>query len=113
MTNKIITLLEESPRVYMELPGSISPCRMSFENRGRVRKIQMAGNHSKKPGRGKFLTIYYLTGDEDRAVEMFVDVNAAELSKVSMKKFSVIDSGLSREMAQKVKGAMDNEQKTH
>jgi len=106
MTNKIIASLEESPRVYKELSGTLSPCRMSFENRGRVRKIQMAGNHSKKPGRGKFLTIYYLAGDEDRAVAMFVEVNAAELSAVSTQQFSVIDSGLSREMAQKVKDVL-------
>jgi len=106
MTNKIIASLEESPRAYKELSGPLSPCRMSFENRGRVRKIQMAGNHSKKPGRGKFLTIYYLAGDEDRAVAMFVEVNAAALSAVGMQKFSVIDSGLSCEMAHKVKEAM-------
>lgn len=103
MTNKIIKLLEESPRTYKELSGPISPCRMSFENRGRVRQIRMAGNRSKKPGRGRFLTVYYLAGDEDRAVDRFVEVNNTMLSEINLSSFSVVDSGLSREMAQKTR----------
>lgn len=106
MVNKTIQQLEESPRIYKELYGSISPCRMSSENRGRVRQIRMAGNRTKKPGRGHFLTVYYLADDEDRAVQRFVEVNAEPLSEVNLRTFSVIDSGLSREMAQKVRAML-------
>ena len=74
----------------------------------RIRKIQryeyISSPYSKT--QRQFFTIYYLAGDEDRAVKRFVDVNAAELSKVNLQKFSVIDSGLPREMAQKIRGAM-------
>ena len=106
MTNKTIQQLEEYPRIYRELYGSISPCRMSFENRGRVRHIRMAGNRTKKPGRGHFLTVYYLAGDEDRAVERFVEVNATMLSRLNFSGNTTLDSGLNREMAQKIRAAI-------
>lgn len=106
MINKIIQLLEEHPRTRQEINAPISPCRMSFENRDRIRQIRVAGNRSKKPGRGWFKTIYYLEGDEDRAVKMFIEVNSESLRGLDLSRNTALDSGLSREMAQKVRGAM-------
>lgn len=79
---------------------------MKVINWDRVRQIRVAGNRSKTPGRGRFKTIYYLAGDEDRAVKMFVEANAQSLSGLDLSRYSVLDSGLPREMAQKVKEAM-------
>lgn len=106
MTNKIIQLLEEHPCTRKEINAPISPCRMSIENRDRIRQIRVAGNRSKKPGRGLFKTVYYLKGDEDRAVEVFIEVNAEPLQGLNLSRNTTLDSGLSREMAQKVRGAM-------
>lgn len=106
MTNKIIQLLEEHPCTRKEINASISPCRMSIENRDRIRQIRVAGNRSKTPGHGLFRTVYYLRGDEDRAVKMFIEVNAESLQGLDLSRNTALDSGLSREMAQKVRGAM-------
>ncbi len=106
MTNKIIKLLEDHPCTREETIIPLSPCRMSLKNRDRIRQIRVAGNRSKTPGRGWFKTVYYLEGDEDRAVKMFIEVNAESLQGLDFSRNTVLDSGMSREMAQKVRAAM-------
>lgn len=106
MINKIIQILQEHPRTNKDLPHRISPCRMSIENRGRIRQIRVAGNRSKKPGRGWFKTVYYLEGDEDRAITLFADVNAETLAGLNFRRNTIIDSGLTREMARKIRAAI-------
>ena len=101
--NKIIQALENHPCTYTELPGKLSPCRMSIKNRVRVRRIKISGNYSKKPGRGLFKTIYYLEGDEDRAIQKFVEINEEPISHLNFDKYTTLDSGLPREMSQKIR----------
>lgn len=103
MSNKIIQLLEEHPRTNKDLTYRISPCKMSIENRGRIRQIRVAANRS---GRGWFRTVYYLAGDEDRAITLFADVNAEALAGLNFGRNTVLDSGLTREMAQKIRAVV-------
>ena len=106
MINKIIQLLEERPRTRVELRQGISPCRMSVQNRERIRQIRVAGNRSKTPGSGLFRTVYYLAGDEDRAIEMFADVNAESLARLDFSRYTAIDSGLPPGMAQRLRAIL-------
>ena len=102
--NKIIQALENHPCTYDELPGKLSPSRMSIKNRLRVRHIKISGNHSKKPGRGLFKTIYYLEGD--RAIQKFVEINAEPISHLDFDRYTTLDSGLPREISQKIRAAI-------
>ena len=106
MINRIIERLEESPCTSTELPYRFAPCHMGRKNRGRVRQIRVARNRSKKPGHGWFKTVYYLEGDEDRAVMKFAEVNAEALSGVDFRRNNVLTSGLSRELSQRLREAI-------
>lgn len=107
MINKIIQLLEKHPCVYSDLPGKISPCRMSFANRERIRQIRVAGKRTNRCFRcGRFQTVYYLEGDEDRAAKKFVEVNAEVLARLNLRGNTALDSGLNREMAQRIRGIL-------
>jgi len=106
MSNKLIQCLESCPCTNADLPYRISPCRMSIADINRVRQIRVAGNHAKKPGHGKFRTVYYLEGDEDRAIERFIDVNKQSLKSINFHTYSTLDSGMSRKMSQAVKSVI-------
>ena len=103
MSSKLIQCLESGPCTNAELPYRVSPCRLSIENINRVRQIRVAQNRTKKPGHGKFLTVYYLEGDEDRAIERFIKVNKQSLKSINFSTYSTLDSGMSRKMSQAVK----------
>jgi len=96
--NKIIEMLKERPRTYSELPSSISTS-MSLAHRIMVHSIKVAGA-------GSFRTVYYLEGDEARAVAVFVEVNTSELTQLNWGSYNAIDSGLSRDTAQAIREVM-------
>jgi hypothetical protein len=50
--------------------------------------------------------VYYLIDDEDRAVEKFTVVNAETLERLNLNKYSALDSGLSRDMAQRIRAIL-------
>lgn len=104
--NKIILMLEDLPCTCAEIPGKLSASRMSYKNRSRIRHIKVVGNQSKKHGRGWFKTIYYLAHDEDRAIQRFIDVNHDSLIQLDFTRYNTLDSGLTREMSQKIRKAM-------
>jgi hypothetical protein len=55
--------------------------------------------------------VYYLDGDCDRAVKKFVEVNINILKNLDMSRYTALDSGLTKELAQKVRSAF--KKKTH
>lgn len=106
MSSKLIQCLESGPCTNAELPYRVSPCRLSVEDINRVRQIRVAQNRTNKPRHGKFLTVYYIEGDEDRAIERFISVNKQTLKSINFHTYSTLDSGMSRKMSQKVRAAM-------
>ena len=56
---------------------------------------------------GRFETVYYLQGDEDRAVAKFIQVNAEPLGKVDFGRGNALQSGLPEDIYQKIKEQME------
>ena len=105
--SKIIEMLEAKPCTREELLYKHSISQMSQSNRGRIQKIRVTGKRTNRCFRcGKFKTVYYLLGDEDRAAEKFLKVNAETLGKLNLSTNSMLDSGLNREMAQRIKAIL-------
>jgi len=105
--SKIIEMLEAKPCTREELPYKHSISQMSQSNRGRIQKIRVTGKRTNRCFRcGKFKTVYYLLGDEDRAAEKFLQVNEETLGKLNLSTNSMLDSGLNREMAQRIKAIL-------
>lgn len=106
MKNKIIAQLEEQPCTNKDLPYRVCLNTMSMASRKRIRRIRMSGNHGHATKCGCFLTVYYLEGDDDRAVKVFAEVNAAAIKTLDLSHNTVLDSGLTREMAQKLRSIL-------
>jgi hypothetical protein len=91
--------------MYAELPGKLSASRMSHKNRLLIRHIRVSGNRT-NTSRGQFKTVYYLAHDEDRAIQRFIDVNQVVLAKLDFTRYNMLDSGLPRDLSQKIRKAM-------
>lgn len=104
--NQIIRLLEAQPCTAKELPYRVYGVNMSIPDRARIKSIRFTTNHTKKPGRGRFRIVYYLTGDEDRALRKFADINAALLSALDLSRSCLIDSALPRTMSKKLRAIL-------
>ena len=105
-TNKIIEQLKKCPCTYEELPYRMHLSEMSEESRNNVRSIRMSGNRAHRAKCGHFQTIYYLKGDDDRAVNLFAEVNAAAIQSLDLRRNTILDSGLTRELAQKLRAIL-------
>ena len=105
--NKIIEMLEVKPRTREELPYKPSVSQMSQSNRGRIQKIWVSRKRTNRCFRcGKFKIVYYLLGDEDRAAEKFIKVNAETLARLNLRTNSALDAGLNRDMAQRIRSIL-------
>lgn len=103
--NKVYEQLKRSPCTREELPYAIKGT-MGLIYRTRIRILRVAGNRSNKSDYGRFKTVYYLEGDEDRAVHVFAEVNADVLAQLDFSHNTAIDSGLSKDIAQKLRAAI-------
>ena len=108
--SKIIEMLEEKPCTREELPYKHSVSQMSQSNRGRIQKIRVSGKRTNRCFRcGKFKTVYYLLGDEDLAAEKFTKVNAETLGVLNLSTNSMLDSGLNRDMSQRIRSILSTQ----
>ena len=105
-TNQIIALLEEYPRTKNELPYRVCLNTMSMAARKRIRRIRLSGRRGYTTKCGRFQTVYYLEGDDDRAIKAFAEVNADAINTLDLSRNTIIDSGLTRELAQKVRAIL-------
>ena len=102
--NKIIDALKESPQTAESLPYKPSTYKLGVKNRMLFQKIHVAG-HRNRRGQSphkQFTTVYYLLGDTERAVELFVKVNYEQLSSLNFSTTNIIWSGLQKNMAKMV-----------
>jgi len=98
--NAIIEILKKHPCTASELPyRSISS--ISMTNRPTVRKIKVPGSRAAKSH--KFLTVYYLAGDEDRAIEKFAETNMDTLKKMRWDGNNVLNSSIDRYISDRLK----------
>ena len=104
-TNQIIALLQERPCTKNDLPYRVCLNTMSMASRKSIRRIKVSGRRGYAT-KCKFQTVHYLEGDEDRAIRRFAEVNAAAIKSLDFSRNTVLDSGLTREMAQKVRAAI-------
>jgi len=104
--NQIINLLKERPRTNDELPYRVCLNTMSMMARKSIRRIKVSGHRRSAVGCGHFRTVYYLEGDDTRAVKLFVEANADALKSLDLSRYSALDSGLTRELAQKVRAIL-------
>lgn len=102
--NSVIDALTVCPCVEKELPYPVRS-DMALEGRRRIMKIKVAGTRTNRRCNrcGRFITVYYLDGDEDRAVKKFVDVNKDTLGRIDFSRNSVLDSGLHRQIVRKIR----------
>ena len=105
-SNQIIERLKEGPCINGNLPYRVSVRDMGLRNRQRVRRISIAGRKSSKRGIGTLLTVYYLAGDEDRAIQLFAEVNAPALAQLDLSHNTLIDSALPHGMAQRLRAIL-------
>lgn len=105
-TNQIIALLEECPRTNNDLPYRVCLNTMSMESRKRIRRIRLSGSRGHNTKCGHFRTVYYLEGDDDRAAKVFAEVNTVAIKSLDLSHNTILDSGLTREMAQKVRAIL-------
>jgi hypothetical protein len=106
-TNHFIEVLKDHPCVYTELPYKPGINSMSTESRQSIRRIRVSGRKGTHAAPyGHMQTVYYLDGDEDRAVELFVKVNVDMLKMLDLRRYTILDSGLPKEIARLVKDVM-------
>jgi hypothetical protein len=101
-SNQIIESLKISPRTAAELPHKVSTCNMSLANHNLIRMIKPGGRRSKNRSQGHFITIYYLEGDQDQAIQKFIDVNRDILETIDFSHSQRLQSGLSKEISKKI-----------
>ena len=102
--NKIIDALKESPQTAESLPYKPSTYKLGVKNRMLFQKIHVAG-HRNRRGQSphkQFTTVYYLLGDAERAVELFVKVNYEQLSSLNFTGNNLLWTGLQKNMAKLV-----------
>ena len=101
-SNAIIESLKISPHTAAELPHKVGAVNMSLANHNLIRMIKPAGSKSKNRSQGQFKTIYYLEGDEDQAIQKFIDVNRDILETIDFSHSQRLQSGLSKEISKKI-----------
>lgn len=86
--------LEQCPQT------GISRSDLNFEERSRVRAIQVKGTSglSQTNNPGKFTDVFYLEGEEKAAADTFATENAALLEQLDLSARNVLQTSLSREM---------------
>ena len=94
--NAIIESLKISPRTAAELPHKVGSVNMSLANHNLIRMIKVAGSKSKNRSQGHFITVYYLEGDEDQAVQKFIEVNKDILKLIDFSHSKRLQSGLQK-----------------
>lgn len=109
--NAIIERLKLGPCTAKELPYRKGG--MGKQNRRRFLSINVCGKRTNNCARcGLFTTVYYLPDDVDAAVKLFVELNAESLSRVNFSTNSMLDGGLPKHLAQKIRGAVRKDQST-
>ena len=73
---------------------------LHFDERSQLRVIEISGNRGRtKSSPGRFTSIYYLSGDEKRASERFVEENEEHLQKVDFtKNRNLVQANVCREI---------------
>jgi uncharacterized protein (UPF0128 family) len=104
--NQIIDLLKERPRTNDELPYRVCLNTLSMMARKSIRRIRVSGRSTHTAGCGRFRTAYYLEGDDTQAVKVFVEANAEALKSLDLSRYTALDSGLTKELAQKVRAIL-------
>lgn len=96
--------LKEAPQT------GVSRSELNFEERARVRAIQVTGTAglTQTNNPGKFTDVFYLEGEERAAAETFADVNAELLEQVDFTARNVLQTSLSREMYDLILDAAGN-----
>ena len=102
--NKIIEALKASPQTAESLPYKPSPQKFGVKNRMLLQKIHVAGHRNRvdQPPHKQFTTVYYLSGDAERAAELFVKVNCEQLSSLNFSTTNILWSGLPKNIAKLV-----------
>ncbi|EMA16263.1 hypothetical protein [Haloarcula marismortui] len=96
--------LKEAPQT------GVSRSELNFEERARVRAIQVTGTAglTQTNNPGKFTDVFYLEGEERAAAETFADVNAELLEQVDFTARNVLQTSLSRELYDLILDAAGN-----
>ncbi len=103
--NAIIERLKLGPCTGADLPYRVGG--MGVRHNNMVCQIKVCGKRNHSNYRcGAFKTVYYLEGDVDAAVNLFIVVNAKPLANLNLTTNSALDAGLPKEMAQKIRAAM-------
>ena len=102
--NKIIESLKIEPHTAETLPYKPSPQRFGVKNRSLLQKIHVSShrNRTNQTPHQQFRTVYYLLGDVDRAVELFVKINHESLSNLNFKGNNLLWSGMPKNIAKKI-----------
>lgn len=103
--NAIIERLTIEPCTANDLPYRKGG--MNATHATRIHRIKMCGKRTNNNQRcGAFTTVYYLDDDVDRAVDLFVQVNAKPLSRLNLHGNSALDAGLPKHLAQKIRAVL-------
>ena len=103
-TNAIIERLKISPCTVKDLPYKPGIQKFSGENRMLFQKIHMSGHRYRKSGspHRQFVTVYYVSEDIDRAVDLFVKINYDALSTLNFTGNNILWSGMPKNIAKKI-----------
>jgi|GEM_PF-4588602 len=106
--NQLVDALRRGPCTRKELPYPYQGV-MNLASPEAIMKIKPAGTrtNARINRYGRFETVYYLQGDEDRAVAKFIQVNAEPLGKVDFGRGNALQSGLPEDIYQKIKEQME------
>ena len=103
-SNAIIERLKISPCTAAELPYKPAMQKFGVKNRMLLQKIHVCGHRYRKgqTPHKPFITVYYLLGDINKAVDLFVKVNRDALSTVNFARNNYIHSGLPNGIGKKI-----------
>ena len=101
-TNALIELLKICPRTDSELPYRVTPHGMSLANRKMILKISIPGGKNVPIKHTRFDTVYYLDGDEERAIQRFVEINREGILKMRESQCNSLCRSVRKELREKL-----------
>lgn len=102
--NAIIEALKIEPQTAESLPYKPSPQKFGVKNRLLLQKIHVNSHRYRKnqTPHKQFVTVYYILGDVERAVELFVKINYEALSNLNFKGNNLLWSGMPKDIAKRI-----------
>jgi hypothetical protein len=89
---KLYETLAEQPRTGINMGD------LSYDERVELRQIRIQNDKPNVTKTGQFTTVYYLAGDEQAAVERFVEENREQLEQLDFSKRDIVQSAVDREL---------------